>query len=133
MLYNGSMMHYLCSRAGQGSSHITDGVNVCNASLLCFQPIKNAFSICVQLLLKLSDFQSYKTLLKNVEVSLKGGNRERKAANKGVLTVSGCLPAPLTALSRLMSGGAVCLLGWGRGHCPGFHVFNSCRLPAEPT
>lgn len=38
---------------------------------------------------------------------------ERKAAAKNVLTVSGCLPAPLTALSRLMSGGAVWLLGLG--------------------
>ena len=31
LLYNGSMMHYLCGRAGQGS---TDGVNTSNASLL---------------------------------------------------------------------------------------------------
>lgn len=31
LLYNGSMLHYLCGRAGQGS---TDGVNTSNASLL---------------------------------------------------------------------------------------------------
>ena len=78
-------------------------------SLYCFF---NLFSICVQFRLKLSYFDSYSSLFRNVEVWWKGGNRERIAAITSVLAVSGCLPVPLTAPSRLMSGGAVWLLGW---------------------
>lgn len=48
-------------------------------------------------------FDGYIALLKTVEVFLKGGNTERKAVTKIILTVSGCLPAQLTALSRLMT------------------------------
>lgn len=126
-------MNYLFNMAGQESPHISDGVNISNGSLQCLQRIKNSLSICVQFSLKLNDCESNSTLSGNVGVSLKGGNREVKATTESVLTVTGCLPAPLTELSRLMSGGAVWLLGLGRGHCPGFHFFNSCRLPAEPT
>ncbi len=121
-------MHYLFSWAGQGSPHVTDGVNTSNASLMCSQPIKKFIYLCS---VSFSYCESNSTLLRNVEVwRSKTGNGQGKAATS---TVSRCLPAPLTELSRLMSAGAVRLLGLGRGHCPGFHFFNSCRLPAEPT
>lgn len=59
--------------------------------LCSFQPIK--MHLCSVFV---NESESYSALLRNVEVSLKGGNMERKAATKSVLTVSGCLPAPLT-------------------------------------
>lgn len=39
-------MHYLCGRAGQGSSHATDGVNSRNASLLCFPTHERLIYLC---------------------------------------------------------------------------------------
>lgn len=118
--------------AGQGSSRITDGVIMCNSALLHFLPIKKYIQYLKAFFLSVS-LRDTVYSLRSVEVLLNRGKRERKAAAKSALTVPGCLPAPFTAPSRLMSGRAVWLLGRGWGHCPCFHVLNSCGLPAEST
>lgn len=119
LLYNGSIIHYLCSRASKVSLHITN-VDICNASLLCYWPLQKHLRLFfVQMTLKDTVHP-----LRIVAVSLEGENMEKKVASIDNLWVPSCAIEYTQQVYEWRS----C---WG--HCLGFHVFNGCGLPAEAT
>lgn len=81
--------------------HVILMVRVSVRCLNCFIPSK------MHLVFRLYVHYMLYALFRNVKVSLKGGDRKKGEASNSILTVSRCLPSPLTALSRLMNGGAV--------------------------